>query len=195
MTLPEYNTKQKTLVMSEYGRTVQKLVEECLEITDKEERYRCAETIVGTMASICQERLSNPDVQQKLWNHLALISDFKLDIDYPVEIIRPEEAHEHPKSMDTRQNKIKHRHYGHIIECALEQLSKMEPGEERDCLVCNTADQMRQSLFTWNPDIMSEEKVMQDIDEYTGQHLSQALEGHVWPALQSLPTSIRKKRK
>lgn len=181
--------------MSEYGRTVQKMVEQCLAIKDREERNRCAQTIISTMAAICQERQANPDVQQKLWNHLALISDFQLDIDYPVEIIRPEEAHERPTSMGFKTNRIRYRHYGHIIEAALEQLAIMEPGEERDFLTCKTADQMRQSLFNWNPDILSEEKILRDLDEYTGQPLSKALEGHQWPALQSVTTSIRRKKK
>ena len=83
-----YNTELEKITMKEYGRTVQEMVNHCLTIEDREERQRCANTIIQTMARLTQENPTNPIVQTKLWNHLAIISDFKLDIDYPVQIIQ-----------------------------------------------------------------------------------------------------------
>lgn len=192
----QYNTEKANLQMSEYGRIIQEMVNHCLTIEDRQERLACAQHIVSVMASLAQEKASNPEVQSKLWNHLALISDFKLDIDYPVEIIPQTEATSHPSPMSLPQGKIRHKHYGRIIEEALKHLSEMPEGEERDALVRQTADRMKQNLFTWNPDVMSEEKVANDIDAYSqGHNLSNALEGHQFANLHTLPTNILKRKK
>lgn len=192
----QYNTEKTSLLMSEYGRIVQEMVNHCLTIEDRQERLACAQGIVSVMASLVQEKSGNPEVQSKLWNHLALISDFKLDIDYPVEIIPKAEATSHPSPMSLPQGRIRHKHYGRIIEEALKHLNEMPEGEERNALVRQTADRMRQNLFTWNPDVMSEEKVAADIEAYTqGQNLSDALEGHQYANLHTLPTNILKRKK
>lgn len=193
----KYNTEKANLVMAEYGRIVQDMVEHCLSLEDKEERLACAKSIVSVMASLGQEKLSNADVQNKLWNHLALLSDFKLDIDYPVEIIPQAEVKTHPSPMSLPQNKIRFRHYGHIIETALSLLKDMPEGEERDALVCQTANRMKQNLYTWNPDVMSEEKVANDINLYApNKNLDEALKGHKFAELHTLQTlNIQKKKK
>lgn len=192
----QYNTEKDGLLMSEYGRIIQDMVNHCMAIEDKQVRLQCATSIVSAMASLGQEKLANPEVQCKLWNHLALISDFNLDIDYPVEIIPKAEATMRPSAMSLPQGKIRHRHYGRIIEEALAKLQEMPEGEERDALVRQTADRMKQNLFTWNPDVMSEEKVANDIDAYAqGQNLSNALEGHQFANLHTLPTNILKRKK
>ena len=173
----QYNTEKSSLLMSEYGRIVQEMVEHCMTIEDRQERLKCATSIVAVMANLGQEKLANPEVQTKLWNHLALISRFQLDLDYPVEIIPQAEASMRPAPMSLPQANIRHKHYGRIVEQALQKLTEMPEGEERDALVQQTADRMKQNLFTWNPDVMSEEKVTHDIDVYTkGHNLSEALE-------------------
>ena len=192
----QYNTEKSSLLMSEYGRIVQEMVEHCMTIEDRQERLKCATSIVVVMANLGQEKLANPEVQTKLWNHLALISRFQLDLDYPVEIIPQAEASMRPAPMSLPQANIRHKHYGRIVEQALQKLTEMPEGEERDALVQQTADRMKQNLFTWNPDVMSEEKVTHDIDVYTkGHNLSEALEGHQFATLHTLPTNILKRKK
>lgn len=192
----QYNTEKSSLLMSEYGRIVQEMVEHCMTIEDRQERLKCATSIVAVMANLGQEKLANPEVQTKLWNHLALISRFQLDLDYPVEIIPQAEASMRPAPMSLPQANIRHKHYGRIVEQALQELTEMPEGEERDALVQQTADRMKQNLFTWNPDVMSEEKVTHDIDVYTkGHNLSEALEGHQFATLHTLPTNILKRKK
>lgn len=192
----QYNTEKSSLLMSEYGRIVQEMVAHCMTIEDRQERLKCATSIVAVMANLGQEKLANPEVQTKLWNHLALISRFQLDLDYPVEIIPQAEASMRPVPMSLPQANIRHKHYGRIVEQALQKLTEMPEGEERDALVQQTADRMKQNLFTWNPDVMSEEKVTHDIDVYTkGHNLSEALEGHQFATLHTLPTNILKRKK
>lgn len=191
----DYNTERQQMEMAEYGRVVQDMVKYCISIKDRDERQQCAQAIISVMANISQEKLANVDIQQKLWNHLAVISDFKLDIDYPVEIIKKEEVEGRPAPMALPQSKIRARFYGHILEQALDTLAKMPEGEERDALTCKVANQMKQSLFTWNPDVMSEDKVMRDIQEYCNGSVADALEGHQFAPLQTVSTSINRKKK
>lgn len=192
----QYNTDKTRLRMSEYGRIIQDMANHCMNIKDKQERQTFAQDIIFVMASLGQEKLNNPEVQFKLWNHLAFITDFKLDIDYPVEIIPRTEVYAHPSPMPLPQKTIRHKHYGHIIEEALRHLEAMPEGEERDCLVRLAADRMKQNLFSWNPDVMSEDKVANDIDNYThGHNLGEALNGHQYANLHTIPTNILKKKK
>lgn len=192
----QYNTEKDKLLMPEYGRNVQEMVNHCMGIENKALRQQCAQEIVSVMATIEQENVESPEVQSRLWNHLALMSGFRLDVDYPVDIIPQEEVTSHPSPMSLPQKDIRHRHYGRIVEKALMHLKDMPEGEERDALVRQTADRMRQNLFTWNADAMSEEKVSFDIDSYApGQNLSNALQGHQYAGLHTLPTNILKKKK
>lgn len=191
-----YNTEKDKLIMPEYGRTVQEMINLCLTIEDRNKRMLCAQEIVTIMAKIKQENAETPEVQSKLWNHLALMSGFKLDIDYPVDIIPEAEVASHPAPMSMPQGNIRHKHYGRIVEQALKYLKDMPEGEERDTLIQQTADRMRQNLFTWNTDAMSEGKVAADIDAYAPeQHMSDALRGHQYASLHTLPTNILKKKR
>ncbi|MCM1373244.1 MAG: DUF4290 domain-containing protein [Bacteroides sp.] len=192
----QYNTEKPHLTMPEYGRAIHDMVAHCLTIADRQERQACAQKIVYVMANLEQERLVNPETQAKLWNHLALLSNFRLDIDYPVEILTQSETCTHPSPMPLPQKRILHKHYGHIVEEALNILTKMPDGEKRNTLVCQTADRMRQNLFTWTPDTMSEEKVRHDIETYApGCNLGEALKNHQYAGLHTLPTNILKKKR
>ena len=88
--MPDYNTQQKKLIMPEYGRNVQQMIDHCVSIEDREERTRCANTIINIMGNLFPHLRDVDDFKHKLWDHLAIMSDFKLDIDYPYEIIRKE---------------------------------------------------------------------------------------------------------
>ena len=88
-----YNTQRKRLPMPEYGRSIQNLVDYTLTIEDRARRQRCAEAIIQLMGNMFPQWRDVPDFNHKLWDHLALMSDYKLDIDYPVEIVRAEKAH------------------------------------------------------------------------------------------------------
>ena len=93
----EYNTNQKKLALPEYGRSVQKMVDNAMTIEDREERQKCANTIIRIMSSMFPNTRNLPDYERKLWDHLAIMSDFMLDIDYPFEVIKKEEFHTPPQ--------------------------------------------------------------------------------------------------
>lgn len=102
----EYNTRQKKLALPEYGRSVQKMVDHALTIENREERQKCANTIVRIMASMFPNTRNQPDYERKLWDHLAIMSDFNLDIDYPFEVIKEEEFHTPPQRIPYQTNYI-----------------------------------------------------------------------------------------
>ena len=82
----DYNTEREKLLLPEYGRCVQQMVDHAKSLEDKEERQRCATTIVALMANMTEQHGDPEDFRQKLWNHLAAIANYELDIDYPVTI-------------------------------------------------------------------------------------------------------------
>ena len=160
----EYNTKQKRLPLPEYGRSVQKMVDHALTIENREERQRCAETIVRIMQSMFPDL---PDQERKLWDHLAIMSDFKLDIDYPCEVIKPEEFHVAPERIPYRNSEIRNRHYGRIVEEMIAHACTLEEGEEREKLIELITIQMKKNHIAWNKDGVEDKKILEDLRRYT----------------------------
>ncbi|MDE7379135.1 MAG: DUF4290 domain-containing protein [Paraprevotella sp.] len=164
----QYNTQRKRLPMPEYGRGIQNMVEYALTIQDREERQRCANTIVAIMGNMFPHLRDVPDFKHKLWDHLAVMSDYKLDIDYPYEVKPSSETEVRPRPMDYPMKRIRYRHYGYLLETLLKKMKEMPEGEERDMLSRLVANQMKRSLYNWNKDAMEDEKVAADMAEYTG---------------------------
>ncbi|MBQ6939051.1 MAG: DUF4290 domain-containing protein, partial [Muribaculaceae bacterium] len=157
----------KQLLLPEYGRNVQQMVDHCLTIEDREERTRCAYTIVNIMSSLVPHLREIDDFKHKLWDHLAIMSDFKLDIDYPCEIVRKESLETLPERIPYSNSDIKLRHYGKFTEEMLKKAQEMPEGEERDALVDLLTNYMKRSYLTWNKDNVEDEKIWQDIRDYT----------------------------
>ncbi len=164
----EYNTTREKIIMPEYGRLVQKLVEYAVTIPDRSERRRFAENIVRVMTNCNPQNRNIPGFRHKLWDHLAMISDYKLDIDYPFPINRKDE-NEKPERVPYPTNKIKYRHYGHLVETLLDEIAALPEGKERDELTKLAEGQMRRSLEMWNKDSLNEKKIHKDFERYTGK--------------------------
>ncbi len=168
----DYNTQRSKLVLPEYGRCIQDMVEYAMTIEDRGERQRCAYTIIDLMANIQKFDGNEEDFFQKLWNHLALISGYKLDIDYPVEIQHADEQEQKRERVPYPQQRIKKRHYGLLVERLTKKLAEMEPGEKRNKLTELVANQMKRDLANWNANALSDEKVVDDLAEYTDQKVA-----------------------
>lgn len=160
-----YNTQQKKLILPEYGRNIQQMIDYCLTLEDKEERTRCAKTIVATMANLFPELKDSEDNNRKLWDHLAIMSDFKLDIDYPCEIIKPDNLNTSPEKVPYTFNNIRYRHYGKALERLIEKAADMEDGEERTELCRLIANHMKKLMLTVNKDGVEDEKIFKDLAE------------------------------
>ncbi|MBQ0103674.1 MAG: DUF4290 domain-containing protein [Prevotellaceae bacterium] len=163
----DYNTQREKLILPEYGRCIQNMVNYAKTIEDKAERQRCAFTIIDLMANMQEYSGNEDDFYQKLWNHLAYISNYELDIDYPVEIQHIDEQHIKRDIIPLPQKRIARRHYGAIIEAMAHKLEEMEEGEERFALVQLMANQMKRALANWNINALDDEKIMDDLTELT----------------------------
>lgn len=164
----DYNTQREKIVLSEYGREVQKMVDHAVSIKDRAERQRCAETIISIMDRMFPESKSAEDHDRKLWDQLAIMSGFQLDIDYPFDVAQAAQIAKKPQPMSYPMNKIPVRHYGAMVFELFDKLKKMEPGEERDELIKLTANQMRRNLMLWSHGSSDEEKVASDLARFTG---------------------------
>ena len=163
----DYNTQRERIKLNEYGREIQQMVDYCVSIPDREERQVCAEAIIDTMRKMNPSDQNINDRMQTLWDHLALMSDFKLDIDYPVEITTAEQMSSKPEPVAYPNTRIPVRHYGRALFELFETLKTMEPGEERDTLVRMTANQMKRCLLLWGHGNGDDEKVADDLARFT----------------------------
>lgn len=163
----QYNTQQPRLPMPEYGRSVQNMVNHALTITDREERQQCANTIIKIMGNMYPLLRDLPDFKQKLWDHLAIMADFKLDIDYPYEIVQPDTLNSAPERIPYSNGRIRYRHYGFFLERLIKKAMEMPEGEERAQLVHLIAIQMRKNFITWNKDSVEIQKLISDLEDYT----------------------------
>ena len=139
----DYNTQREKLVLPEYGREIQSMVDHAVGIKDRAERQHCAESII------------------------AIMSGFKLDIDYPFAVKQAEDIAKRPDPMDYPKTRIPVRHYGSMMFELFDRLKNMEPGKERDELVKLTANQMRRDLAQWSHGSCDEEKVAADLARFT----------------------------
>ena len=183
--------------MPEYGRSVQMMVDMALKIEDREERQRCANTIVKIMSGLLPTTTSKEDEEHRLWNHLARIAHYKLDIDYPVDIVPQEEVQAHPAPLPYPMKAIKRRHYGYLVEEALNYAATVEDEEMRRLITEDIANQMKQDLFIWNRDSMDNALVAQDIERYSGGKLHLDLDDFTFDSVgeSALQRSEGKKRK
>lgn len=163
----DYNTQREKLVLPEYGREIQKMVNHCMTIPDREERLRCAYTIIDTMELVSPQVLQTDNYRQKLWDQLALISDFKLDIDWPVDVSKVKVMSEKPQPIHYEMSDIPARHYGKLVFELFAKLKTMEPCKERDQLAAITANQMKRDLMQWGHGLSDDEKVADDLARFT----------------------------
>lgn len=165
----DYNTKREELVLPEYGREIQNMVDHAITLPTKEERLKCAKTIVKMMATKMPQTLDDEEYIQTLWDHLYLIGRKKLDIDWPYDVSQAEKIMTKPEPMPIpgKTHTVRLRHYGHLVEELLEKLATMEPGNERDQLTALTANQMKRDLAQWGHGSMDDEKVADDLARLT----------------------------
>lgn len=163
----KYNTQQKKLVLPEYGRNIQQMVDHCLTIEDRDERTRCAYSIINSMGNLFPMLRDVEDFKHKLWDHLAIMSDFRLDIDYPYEVVKPENLNTLPEKVEYMNSPIRYRHYGKSIELMIAKAAVMDQGEERDALISLIAHHMKKLMLAVNKDGVDDAKILKDLSEYS----------------------------
>ena len=163
----KYNTQEKNLPLPEYGRAVQKMVDHAVTIEDRAERQRCANTIIAVMGNMYPLLRDMPDFKHKLWDHLAVMADFKLDIDYPYEVSSADTLHPTPQRIGYPKGNIRYLHYGRCVQEMIKKACGMPEGEERMQLLRLIAAQMKKEYVLWNKDNVEDSKIIEDICEYS----------------------------
>jgi hypothetical protein len=159
----DYNTSRKQLVLPEYGRHIQQMVDHAVTIEDREERMRCAKTIIGIMGSMFPHLRDVHDFKHKLWDHLAIMAEFKLDIDFPYEIPAPAMFQTKPARVPYQNSKIRFMHYGRIVHDLIEKAIDYPNEAEKKVLIQLIAGHMKKSLTTYNRDSATDERVVSDL--------------------------------
>lgn len=158
----DYNTSRKHLVLPEYGRNIQKMVDIIMATEDRTERNRLAHALIAVMGNLNPHLRDIHDFKHKLWDHLAIMSDFKLDIDYPYDIPVPETFQEKPKIVAKPQSPIRYKHYGKVIEQMINVACTMEDNDERRALVSIIGNHMKKSYLTWNREAVDDQVIVND---------------------------------
>ena len=167
----KYNTNEEKLKLPEYGRLIQKMVEHACTIEDRTERQTYAYRIVNIMAQLNPQLKNIPNFTHKLWDHLAYIANYQLDIDFPVEI-RKREKEIHPQKLSYPQGKIRFRHYGRLVERAINVIESMPDDELKERRLLLIANRMKRNLATWKGGGATDNKVARDLNMYSDGKLS-----------------------
>lgn len=160
----DYNTQLKKLALPEYGRNIQNMVDYCLTIDDRTERKRCANTIINIMGNMFPHLRDVNDFKHILWDHLAVMSDFNLDIDYPYEVIKREDLFIKPGKVEYSQPTMEYRHYGKVLEKMIKLAVDYSDNNEKEQLIWLILNHMKKSYIQWNKDV-EDPKIFQDLYE------------------------------
>ncbi len=158
----DYNTQRPTLLMPEYGRLVQQMVEDAVNMPDRAQRQAYAEIIISVMRGLNPQMKNVPGYREKLWDHLAYISQYKLDIDYPCEIHHAETTA--PPHIPYPTSSVNYRHYGTLIERALEEVGAMPGGIQRTELLRGIGTRMKRCLTEFRSEQPDDRRVEHDIE-------------------------------
>jgi hypothetical protein len=159
----DYNTMRKHLTLPEYGRHIHKMVDHVVSIEDREERNRAAKAIITVMGNLNPHLRDIADFKHKLWDHLALMADFKLDIDWPYPLPTVEVLQEPPRKVDYSVGAIKYKHYGKLIEKMALKAAEMPDGEEKQALISILANLMKKFYLSWNREAVNDEVIYKDL--------------------------------
>lgn len=163
----DYNTKRETLLLPEYGREIQRMVDYAIGCPTRDERNACANTIVRMMGTKVPNATETNDGVRALWDHLYIMGRGQLDIDWPYDMSEAVKITQKPQPMPIRKNHVKLRHYGHLVEECFDILKTMPNGKERDKLIYLTANQMKRDLAIWGRGTMDDERVADDLARFT----------------------------
>ncbi len=193
-----YNTQLKKLVLPEYGRNIQQMVDHCVTIEDRAERTRCAYSIIEIMGNLFPNLRDENDFKHKLWDHLAIMSDFKLDIDYPCDVITEENLGSEPTKVGYTISPIKYRHYGKYVELMVAKIATLNDDDEKDALILLVANHMKKMLLAVNKDGVEDSKIFKDLYDYSNGKINlneSLMHLHEFKEVVALQNSNKKKRK
>lgn len=159
----EYNTKRSQIVIPEYGRNIHKMINHAFTIENREERNTVAHSIVKVMGQVKPQFKEADDFVQRLWDHMIIISDFKLDVDSPYPYPEKEELLKKPSKMKYPASRIRFRHYGKAVEGFIKKAMLMEEGEEKDSFTYYIANVMKKNYLMYNRDSVNDQLIFDQL--------------------------------
>lgn len=170
----EYNTSLPHLIISEYGRNIQKMIDFAVTVEDRDERNRVAQAIINVMGQLNPHLRDVTDFKHKLWDHIFIISDFKLDVDSPYPKPTRETFQTKPERVPYPHDVIRYKHYGKTVEAIIAKAKEYPEGEEKNVLVEQIANLMKRSYLTWNRDSVNDEVILAQLSELSNGELKLA---------------------
>lgn len=161
----EYNAERTHLIIPEYGRHLQKLIDQATAIISEEERNKAANYIIQVMGSLNPHLRDVPDFQHKLWDQLFIMSNFQLNVNSPYPIPSREVLQLKPEILTYPQNFPKYRYYGNNIKYMIDVANKWEEGELKSALVKVIANHMKKCYLSWNKDTVKDDVIFEHLFE------------------------------
>lgn len=161
----QYNTTRGKLLLPEYGRNVQNMIRHAMEIDDRDERQRAAQAIIEVMGQLNPHLRDVDDFRHKLWTHLFIMSDFKLDVDSPYEIPKKEILDEKPESMEYPKSRIRYGHYGQYTQKILESAQEMDSEEEKEYMTRQMGNFMKRQFLSHNNSAVENNVIAEQLNE------------------------------
>ena len=176
----EYNTEREQIVISEYGRNIQVMIRHLLNIEDRKKRTEAAHFIVSVMAQMNPQVKESNDYLHKLWDHLYIISEYKLDVDGPYDPPTPEMQKQKPDHVGYQKNNIRYGHYGQYLYDIVNEVKMMEDGPNKQSILVNIANQMKRDYLNWNRDTVNDIIILEDLRKISDERNRQ--QGHAGTA-------------
>jgi phage baseplate assembly protein W len=167
----QYNTSRVLLKIPEYGRHIHKMIDQAIEVRDKDERNKIAKAIIGVMGNLNPHLRDVADFQHKLWDQLFIMSGFKLEVDCPFEKPNKDLLEARPGPLSYPQTYPKYRFYGNNLKNMIDAAIKWEDGELKDALVFNIANHMKKSFLNWNKDTVDDKVIFDHLKELSNGKL------------------------
>lgn len=167
----DYNAERPDLVIPEYGRNIQRMVEFAVTIKSKDLRNQVAQAIINVMGQLFPHLRDEENYKHKLWDHIFIMSDFKLDVDSPYPKPSPQQFQEKPEMVNYPSNNIKYGHYGRILEQTLQAVVQFPEGEEKDKLVQDLANMMKRMYITGAESSINDKVIIKQLKEFSGGKL------------------------
>ena len=183
----EYNTNRNKLVFREYGRNIQKLIEYAVNVQEQSERQKVVDYIIELMGQTNPHLKNVEEFRHKLYDHLFIVSDFKLDIDSPYPIPTKEQFFQKPKPIPYPKTKTSYRHYGHFVERMIDKAVQMEDAEKKEAYTTVIGNYMKLVYHQWNNEIVNDLIIKQDLEKLSGGKLTIADETTL-----DTPTPVKK---
>ncbi|MDU1903871.1 MAG: DUF4290 domain-containing protein [Dysgonomonas sp.] len=182
----DYNTQLKKLALPEYGRNIQNMVDFCLKLEDRDERKRCANTIINIMGNMFPHLRDVNDFKHILWDHLAIMADFQLDIDYPYDIVKKEDLYSKPGKVEYSRPTMRFKHYGKTLEKLIKLAADYPEGKEKEQLVILILTHMKKTYVQWNKEV-DDVKLFQDLYELSQQKIDKRNSDIKLPEIKEVP--------